>query len=340
LKQLVKVTKDNKTTTDNAMSVAVSSKSRTEEAYGIKQIGDLEYEGLKPLGKPQPKARGVYGGNLCGQAIVVAMQTVDKDFTPHSLHSYFVAAGDDSQVCQYKVEAISTGKNFANRLVKCFQQEKLKYVVMISLTKRNSIKKTAQSFENTGKGPRPFEYQLPPTSNFYKYKPEDVPNYNHAALSVIEHKLMPEFYNLEEQLEELKKSPGERDLSFFIRLNDKPDLDTAYRYGGMGSVSDSLYLASVTRILHLSGDNKNPLGGSGGNNKNFFSISLDHSIYFHDDDFNPTSWLYFSYSSPRFSNNRVLFQGGYYNQKGKLVASISQEGLVFFKEDAELKAKL
>lgn len=319
------------------MSVDIAEPSFTERNLGIKKIGELEFEGLRPLSKPSPNSRGVYGGNLCGQAIVAAMATVDVDFVPHSLHSYFVAAGDDLMVCQCKVEKISTGKNFANRLVKLFQKDQLKYIVMISLTKRNHHSKTQKAFDD-GKGPRPFAYQLPPGSEFYKHKVEDLPFHDYRLDSELQHKLTPEFIDIDES-KELKHGPSERRLSFYIRVNDKP-LPTAYKYASMGLVTDSLYLTSLSRILHLPRENNNILGASGGNNKNFFSVSLDHSIYFHDDDFDPTSWLYFSYQSPRFSNNRVMFSGGYYNSKGKLIASIFQEGLVFFKKDVDTKAKL
>ncbi|WEJ96195.1 acyl-CoA thioesterase II [Yamadazyma tenuis] len=266
------------------------------------------------------------------------MRTVDSDFVPHSLHSYFVAAGDDSLVCEYKVEKVSTGNNFANRLVKLYQKDQLKYLVMISLTKKNSIDKTAQAFDKTGKGPRPFEYQLPVKSSAFKHNLDEIPLLSSDPDKLVQHKLTPEFVDIDEA-DELSKAPSERTLGFYIRLNDQ-ELPTQYKYATMGVVTDSLYLTSISRILHLPRINNNPLGSSGGANHNFFSISLDHSIYFHDDDFSPTNWLYFQYQSPRFSNNRVLFTGGYYNSKGKLIATIVQEGLVFFKNDADLKAKL
>lgn len=319
------------------MSVTVSSSSKLQSLLDIRTIGPDHYEGIRPLAKPSPHSRGVYGGNLCGQAILAAMQTVDDDFVPHSLHSYFIAAGDDTKVCTYKVERVSTGRNFANRLVRLYQDDKLCYMVMISLTKRNSINKAKEQFE-AGTGARPFEYQLPPGTEFSTANLDQLPVYGRDPNHLIEHKLTKKFTDINEK-DELMKTPSERKLDFFIRLHDLP-LDTKFRYAAMGLVTDSLYLTSVSRILHLPREQGKPLGTSGGNNNHFFSVSLDHSIYFHDDDFDPTNWLYFQYQSPRFSNNRVLFTGGYYNRKGKLVATIVQEGLLFFKDDSELKAKL
>lgn len=322
------------------MSLQQVQTSGILQALGVRKTGDLEFEGLVPLGKPSKNSRGVYGGNLCGQAIMVAMETVDKDFTPHSLHSYFIAAGSDEKVCQYKVETLSTGKNFANRLVRLSQDGQLKYIVIVSLTKRNSIDKTKKTFADTGKGPRPFEFQKPPNKLFGKYNIDELTPYSSHGNTIFEQRLVPEFINYEQ--DELSKTAGERELAFYIRLRDPNTTAQTknLKYASMGLITDSLYLTSISRILHLPREKNQILGSSGGANNNFFSVSLDHSIYFHDDDFDPNQWFFFDYKAPRFSNNRVMFTGSYYNEKGKLIASIMQEGLVFFKNDSELKAKL
>lgn len=318
------------------MSVENHEISRIEQKFAVKQIGHLQYEGLHPLSKPNPKSRGVYGGNLCAQTILVALQTVSKDFVPHSLHSYFIAAGDDSIPCQYQVEELSNGKNFANRLVRLLQNNELKYIVTISLTKRNNLKKAASEFAKTGKGARPFEYQLPPDDVFYKYKPADLQSrQSHNNRRLMIHKIPPAFY--EPQEIELTKAPGERSLSFYIKLNEDKPLSENFKYASMGLITDSLYLSTISRILHIPDPEHKVTTGY---NSHFFSVSLDHSIYFHDDDFDPSKWLYFHYSSPRFANNRAFFTGNYYNKDGRLVATIMQEGLVFFKNDVELQAKL
>ena len=70
-------------------------------------------------------------------------------------------------------------------------------------------------------------------------------------------------------------------------------------------------------------------------------ISLDHVIYFHDDDFDVTKWMEFSYKCTRYAQDRVDFEGEIYNDKGVQVASFFQQGLVRFENGALLeKAKL
>jgi acyl-CoA thioesterase II len=321
------------------------SQSRLEQAFEVRQIGELRYEGVKPLNKPSLTSRGVYGGNLCGQSLLVAMETVPEGFTPHSLHSYFVKAGDDSMPCQYEVEQVSTSKNFANRLIRVVQKGGTKYLVMISLTRKNSLKQATATFQQEaakGKGSVPLDFQKPPPRQFSRYQHDELETrHDHDHTRALQHKFAPDFYNSKlAEREELQKSAAERELFFWIRIDDQLRNNSVLqklKYAGFGVVLDSLYLTSLLRILHL------PISRgltSGGKGEHFFLVLLDHSIYFHDDDFDPTKWCFFNFSAPRFSNNRVLLQGNYYSEDGKLFATIAQEALVYFHSGSDLKAKL
>lgn len=324
-----------------AQAMAVESQeaileSKLEKSFAVKQIGELKYEGTVPLGKPSPKSRGVYGGNLCGQALVVALETVEAGFTPHSLHSYFVKAGSDKSPCQYEVEKVSDGRNFANRLIRVVQNGSTCYIVMISLTKKNSIDKTIKEFNEDPSKTFPFEFHKPVPDSFFKYDLKDL-HYFKSPHNPIAHKFLPEYLDKTLTPEELDSHASERELSMWIKIDDKIT-DPKYKYAAFGVMSDSQFLTSLPRILHLTPSKSEPV--SGGQSSHFFSVSLDHSIYFHDDCLDPTEWNFFNYSAPRFSNNRVLFQGSYYNSKGKLVATMIQEGLIFFRDGHERRAKL
>ena len=64
-------------------------------------------------------------------------------------------------------------------------------------------------------------------------------------------------------------------------------------------------------------------------------MSLDHHIYFHNQDYTPDDdsnfdickdWLAFTYQMKRLSNNRTLVRG-FFNEKHKCIATVVQEGL-------------
>jgi acyl-CoA thioesterase II len=309
------------------------------KSYHVRSLDENKFVGVQPLSKPSENSRGVFGGNLCAQAILAAQKTVDSGFVPNSLHSYFVKPGCDKTVCEYEIERLSQGKVFANRLVRVYQKGDLKYVVMISFSSRNSIDKTKRDYTAGKSNTMPFEYQLPVNSTFYKYNLHDIPtrtDFDHGQM--LHHKFPPNFVDKELNMDEHEKSAAERDLSFWVKLDDKKS--SQFKYPGFGIISDSIFLTSVSRILQMPLQNGFPIGATGGKNDYFLSVSLDHSIYFHDDNFDPTNWIFVNFKTPRFCNNRVFIQAGYYDQNGKLFASIVQEGLVLFHNKSELKAKL
>jgi len=64
----------------------------------------------------------VYGGQVIGQALVAASRTVDEDRHAHSLHGYFLRAGDTSIPILYKVDRIRDGRSFTTRRVVAIQR--------------------------------------------------------------------------------------------------------------------------------------------------------------------------------------------------------------------------
>ena len=63
----------------------------------------------------------VYGGQVLGQALIAAARTVDPVRPVHSLHGYFLLAGDPSLPIIYDVERIRDGGSFTTRRVKAIQ---------------------------------------------------------------------------------------------------------------------------------------------------------------------------------------------------------------------------
>ena len=68
---------------------------------------------------PQTGWQRVYGGQVIGQALVAAMPHLEAAARPpHSLHAYFLLAGDPTVPIIYEVERVRDGKSFATRRVK------------------------------------------------------------------------------------------------------------------------------------------------------------------------------------------------------------------------------
>src|SRR5665213_3475295 len=66
---------------------------------------------------PQSSWQRVFGGQVIGQALVAACRTVDASRPPHSMHAYFLLAGDPKVPIIYDVDRIRDGKSFTTRRV-------------------------------------------------------------------------------------------------------------------------------------------------------------------------------------------------------------------------------
>lgn len=85
----------------------------------------LELEAVKPdafLGSGPDLGWGrIYGGQVVAQALRAAANTVDPAFRAHSLHAYFVRAGNERQPVLFEVEEVRDGRSFTTRQVVAYQ---------------------------------------------------------------------------------------------------------------------------------------------------------------------------------------------------------------------------
>jgi hypothetical protein len=65
--------------------------------------------------------QAVFGGQVLGQALMAAGRTVDPAHQVHSLHGYFLRAGDKTQPIVYDVDRIRDGASFTTRRVVAIQ---------------------------------------------------------------------------------------------------------------------------------------------------------------------------------------------------------------------------
>src|ERR1700743_1860187 len=63
----------------------------------------------------------VFGGQVLGQALSAAVQTVESDRHVHSLHAFFLRPGDVKKTIVYDVDRIRDGGSFTTRRVVAIQ---------------------------------------------------------------------------------------------------------------------------------------------------------------------------------------------------------------------------
>ncbi|CUM57528.1 unnamed protein product [Debaryomyces tyrocola] len=308
--------------------------TKIENRFELVQKSDTIFEGVRPLEKFLEQNRSVYGGEFIAQAMYAAWKTVPgEEFTPNSLHAYFLKVGNNGSVIRYEVKKNNDGKNFCNRTVECYQTETdaLCVVYMMSFSKKNDRNKLRSDHKSLEEGKFSLDFQKKPNFYFDKYlKKIDNINYIEHTHGFFHHALPPEFFDTTLPPNYKNVSLSDREFGMFFRVSD--DLTVAKdviksKFLLLSYISDSFYLPSIYRALG------HPIGPGMMKDVN---ISLDHCVNFHDANFDPTQWMFMSWSYDRMVNNRVLVSCFIYTLDGTMVASIRQEGLSFISKETLL----
>jgi acyl-CoA thioesterase-2 len=276
------------------------------------RVLDVRPEGpeAKFVGARKPGGVGrVFGGQIVGQGIMAASKTVGADRSLHSLHSYFIRPASEDHEIDYSVEADLDGSSFSNRRVLARQQGKPVFNLTASFHRRED-----------GPGHSVTIPDVPP--------PEELPNfadfvetYPHLASPVL--KRIVTRPSALEYRPFLELTPEQVALAYkghshcWIRMGSRPlDVSQAMQCALLAWESDTLLLATAYRAHGFQ-------IGTG----EFHSASIDHSMWIHD-EVQVGDWLLFTTTSSWTGKARGLALGRFFTREGRLVASVTQEGLM------------
>lgn len=95
---------------------------------GLEQIEENLFRGCsEDLG-----FRQLFGGQVLGQALSAASQTVAPERNVHSVHGYFLRPGDARLPIVYQVDAPRDGGSFSTRTVSAIQKGRAIFTLMAS----------------------------------------------------------------------------------------------------------------------------------------------------------------------------------------------------------------
>lgn len=249
----------------------------------------------------------VFGGQVLAQALSAAQQTVDPERIAHSLHAYFLLAGDISIPIVFEVEKIRDGGSFSTRRVVAKQNGIAIFFISISFQKIQKGYDHQIDMPNVA-GPDNLPSDLETVNKFKLFVPDHI-------FQVIQERPF-EFRMVEPvSLFDFKKKLPFR--NFWFKANETFEADLNIHQRLLTYVSDYNLLTTAT-LPHTKG----PLPSN-----DLFMASLDHGMWFHR-DFKIDDWLLYAMDSPSASNARGFTRGNIFTQEGKLVASVVQEGLM------------
>lgn len=251
--------------------------------------------------------RNVFGGQVIGQALMAAYRTVDPERRAHSLHAYFLRAGDPDHEIIYEVTRIRDGRSFSARRV-------------IARQHNQEILTLTASFQVDEPG---FDHQAPMPDIT---PPDTIPS--ELSLRRQFAQMIPE--RIREQM--TRERPIEirplQVLSPFKPEKLPPQKQNWFR--AIATLPDELKwhhcILAYASDFGLLGTSLHPHGMTY-YHRDMQVTSLDHSVWFHR-DFRVDDWMLYSMDSPSASHGRGLNRGLIYNRQGILVASTAQEALI------------
>ncbi len=99
------------------MRQMTKNKHTFEELQQLLSLEQLEVNLFRGESRDIGTSR-VFGGQVLAQAVLAAGQTVEDRYM-HSLHSYFLRAGDPESPIVYNVDRSRDGRSFSSRRVAC-----------------------------------------------------------------------------------------------------------------------------------------------------------------------------------------------------------------------------
>ena len=236
-----------------------------------------------------------FGGHIAGQALVSAVRTVDPKYAVHSLHGYFLRAGDATMPAVYLVDRPRDGSSFCTRRVNAVQNGEVIFSMGASFQVEQS------GIEHQDRMPA-----VPP--------PDGLPNFHSqgglAQFAEWDIRRVPR-----DQIAALPGKVSQQQV-WFKHHDPLPD-DPVLHICALAYMSDMTLLASA----HATHEDERPA---------IAVASLDHAMWFMR-PFRADEWLLYDQSSPSAGGGRALTQGQIFNRSGQMVAAVVQEGLTRYK---------
>lgn len=255
---------------------------------------------------PDETSQRVFGGQVIGQAMMAAYQTVEARVC-HSMHAYFIRPGDPTIPIIYQVDHSRDGRSFTTRRVVAIQHGKQIFNLAASFhVEEDGWFHEAEMPDVPG--PEGLKTRRELREEALHLFPETLHAQLTRARAIEMRPVNPQSFT------DPKALPAAHNIWFrAVRCFEG---DPAVHQCLMAYASDMSLLDSGTRPHGISWHTGEAM-----------MASLDHAMWFHASA-RADEWLLYSQDSPHAGGARSFNRGLIFKQDGTLVASVAQEGLM------------
>ena len=281
------------------------SNNTIEELLQLMELEPLEVNLFRGESRDIGTSR-VFGGQVLAQSIIAASRTVDEG-SIHSLHAYFLRAGDAEAPIVYNVERNRDGRSFKSRRVVAIQHGRPIFTL-------------AASFQLEQEG-LTHQFDMPDVP-----MPEDLPSESDIPEDRLERvppllrrwftRTGPFDFRPVQKTDVFNPQPQAPRSNIWFRLGEKIDVSDIMHRALMAYASD-FHLVGTATLPH----------GISFIQDDLLMASLDHGMWFHRPA-RVDEWMLYSCDSPSSSGGRGLARGLIYDRSGRLIASTIQEGMI------------
>jgi acyl-CoA thioesterase-2 len=255
----------------------------------------------------------VFGGQVFAQSLVAAQRTVDAARHAHSVHGYFLRAGDLTAPIIFFVDRPRDGGSFTSRRVTAIQHGEAIFHLSASFHVDEA------GLEHQSAMPEvPAPESLAPELVLIREMADRIPE---PLRDVLTQDRPIDFRPVApaDPFVAEKRAPVRH--VWFRAVSPLPD-ERIIHQAVLAYASDYGLLPTA---LHPHGVTMR--------DRRLLIASLDHSLWLHR-PFRADDWLLYSMDSPTAAGARGFTRGAVFTRAGELVASVAQEGLIRMRGDA------
>jgi len=268
----------------------------------VEPLEETLFRGLSP----DTSVQRVFGGQVAGQALVSAGRTVEGDRSVHSLHAYFLHAGDPAVPLIYSVDRTRETRTMSTRRVTATQHGRAVFILTASFMTPEVGPEHQDAMPDA-----PDPESLPTFVERFAPIADKFPDQRRAPRPIdLRYVEDPPFLAILKD----DHTPRSADSQVWLRAAGELPDDPLLHVCVLAYASDMTLLNSV-----LAPHGPNWVG-------NVFVASLDHAMWFHG-DFRADEWLLYDQHSPWAGSARGLALGSIYTQDGRRICDVVQEGL-------------